>query len=70
MPQGHEEYIIELDVYDIQYKLRATTKVWVPIDFIVEYTRKDKGPDKTYKLKTLYVDGASNKAGSRASLVL
>ncbi|XP_073111784.1 uncharacterized protein [Elaeis guineensis] len=76
------KWVVKLDEFDIQYRLRPSMKAQVLTDFIAECTIDDnKSEDATIKeaatsepdltsIWVLHIDGASNAQDSGAGLIL
>ncbi|XP_074556255.1 uncharacterized protein LOC141812107 [Curcuma longa] len=59
------KWIVELDEYDIQYQSRAAIKAQALADFLAEVPKNEL--EEEWKV---YVDGSSNKQGSRVGVLL
>ncbi|XP_025692767.1 uncharacterized protein [Arachis hypogaea] len=61
------KWAIELSEFDIQYEPRKTLKSQVLADFVSEMTNDTQNTEVTW---SIHVDGASNKEGSGAGILL
>ncbi|XP_072079129.1 uncharacterized protein [Arachis hypogaea] len=61
------KWSVELSEFDIQYEPRRTLKSQVLADFISEMTNKTQNTEVSW---SIHVDGASNKEGSGAGILL
>ncbi|XP_022843129.1 uncharacterized protein LOC111366648 [Olea europaea var. sylvestris] len=68
-------WAIELEEFDIEFKLRPSIKAQALADFITELTPRPRGPaDRSSSSTTgvweIFVDGASNSSGSGSGVII
>ncbi|XP_072087260.1 uncharacterized protein [Arachis hypogaea] len=61
------QWAIEISEFDLKYETRTAIKAQCLTDFVAEYAGDQEEESTTWEL---YIDGSSNKIGSRAGIIL